>query len=267
MFKKLKGWFGKDTNKKDSREKTKTELSNQALAAQLAADSPKAPVPDEAELLPSPAAVTEPEAAPPPPAVEPQADCIAIPGDIVLSLFPPAYLIAPVENLVADYGEQTGFIFAQSDLMYGLSTGRLTFSLADVVQKAQLNVFTDELMEIYGQEMELPLVSVVPLIPPAWFVVGQQAQSKQQIVDEMDHLFTDSMTPEAAEEGQDPTHGEREGGRCGPLRSRCCDHHSARSAGEVQERAHARRHHRLLRGSHHLPFGANHQLPMEKAWS
>ena len=109
MFKKLKGWFGKDTNKKDSREKTKTELSNQALAAQLAADSSKAPAPAEAELLPSPAAVTEPEAAPPPPAVEPQADCIAIPGDIVLSLFPPAYLIAPVKKLVADYGEQTGF--------------------------------------------------------------------------------------------------------------------------------------------------------------
>jgi len=217
MFKKLKGWFGKATNKKESREKTKTELSNQALAAQLAADNSEVSVPAEAELLTSPAtdepvmvldansatdhpaAVPEPEPAPPPPAVEPPADCIAIPGNIVLSLFPPEYLIAPVENLVADYGEQTGFIFARSDLMYGLSAGRLTFSLADVVQKAQLNVFTDEIMEIYGQEIELPLVLVVPLIPPAWFVVGQQDQSKQQIVDEMDDLFTDSMTPEAAE--------------------------------------------------------------------
>ena len=203
MFKKLKGWFGKATNKKDSREKTKTELSNQALAAQLAADNSEVSVPAEAELLTSPAtdepvmaldansatdhpvAVPEPEPAPPPPAVEPPADCIAIPGNIVLSLFPPEYLIAPVENLVADYGEQTGFIFSRSDLMYGLSAGRLTFSLADVVQKAQLNVFTDEIMEIYGQEIELPLVLVVPLIPPAWFVVGQQDQSKQQIVDEM----------------------------------------------------------------------------------
>ena len=217
MFKKLKGWFGKDTNKKESREKTKTELSNQTLAAQLAADNSEVSVPAEAELLTSPAtdepvmgfdagaatnhpaAVAEPEPALPPPAVELPADCIAIPGNIVLSMFPPEYLIAPVENLVADYGEQTGFIFAQSDLMYGLSTGRLTFSLADVVQKAQLNVFTDEIMEIYGQEIELPLVLVVPLIPPAWFVVGQQDQSKQQIVDEMDDLFTDSMTPEAAE--------------------------------------------------------------------
>ncbi len=209
MFKKLKGWFGKATNKKESREKTKTELSNQALAAQLAADNSEVSVPatdepvmvlDANSATDHPAAVPEPEPAPPPPAVELPADCIAIPGNIVLSLFPPEYLIAPVENLVADYGEQTGFIFARSDLMYGLSTGRLTFSLSDVVQKAQLkNVFTDAIMEIYEQEIELPLVLVVPLIPPAWFVVGQQDQSKQQIVDEMDDLFTDSMTPEAAE--------------------------------------------------------------------
>ena len=65
MFKKLKGWFGKDTNKKDFFEKTKTELSNQALAAQLAADGSKAPVPAEAELLPSPADFYAPLAADP----------------------------------------------------------------------------------------------------------------------------------------------------------------------------------------------------------
>ena len=193
MLKKLKGWFSKDTNKKESREKPQAGLSNQTLAAQLAADVSEAPVPAD------PATVPEPEPAPPP-AVAPPANCIVIPGDIVLNLFPPEYLIAPVENLVADYGEQTGFIFARDDLMSGLSTGRLPFSLADVVQKAQLNVFTDEIMEIYGQEVELPLALIVPLIPPAWFVVGQQDQSKQQIVDEMDDLFTDSMAPEAAEE-------------------------------------------------------------------
>ena len=120
------------------------------------------------------------------------ADTLKVSADLVLKCFPTEMLSDSVENLVSQHGSRDdfSFFFDRSDLLYGLSIGKLEFTVGQLVDKLPINVFQDHIASVYNTKIELPMAQILPLIPVAWFVNRDQDCSRELMVNEMEDLFT-----------------------------------------------------------------------------
>lgn len=143
----------------------------------------------------------EPEDEPAPQMAQPPADTIYVPADKIMPDLPDEVLVAPADQLIAEYKGQQDFIFSfnRSDLMYSLSRGKLEMSVSDLAAKIPIDVFSDNLAQVGDQVINLPLAQVVPLIPPEWMQRADQDDSKVKLIDDVQDFFKDLGTPAPAE--------------------------------------------------------------------
>ncbi len=136
----------------------------------------------------------------------PDADTIQVAAGSILKAFPEDSLSAPVDEIIAQYGKTGDFIFPfrQSEIMYGLASGKIEMKLGELVNKFPFDVFSENVAAAYDQLVALPLVEILPLVPPAWFVVREQDCSKEEMVNEMEDLFPDLPTTKPSEESAAP---------------------------------------------------------------
>ncbi len=120
-----------------------------------------------------------------------QTDSIQLPAEMILKKFPSDILNSSVEEIIAKYGKSNNFVFTfqRTDLMYGLSLGKLEMKLGELVNKIPLNIFSATISLSYDKLIELPLIQILPFIPPTWFIVREQDRSKEKMVSEMEDLF------------------------------------------------------------------------------
>ena len=144
-----------------------------------------------------------------PAGLPPPADSLVVNAETILKYFPEEYLTAPLEQLIAEHKDTGGFtvVFNRTELMYGLSQGVLEFKVTDLVSKLSINVFRVSITNLSDHVLDLPLSDIVPLIPPEWFATGEQDDSKERAVIEMEDVFPlDQRSPStvAAEPAEAP---------------------------------------------------------------
>ena len=124
-------------------------------------------------------------------------DTLMVAADLVLQSFPQDLLLDSVENLANQYGGSNDFSFhfERSDLLYGLSVGKLEFTIGQLVDKLPLNVFQDQITSAYNTKLELPIAYILPLVPVAWFTPREQDCSREVMVNEMEDLFASAPPP------------------------------------------------------------------------
>ncbi len=160
----------------------------------------QAPSPDSEQIKPD-APELRTASGPPPAQAQAQAaqgaqsgspaDTISIDAGDILPLVPAEYLAAPAEELQSQFAGNPDFAFSfnRTDVMLGLSQGKLEFTLGDLVSRTPLPLFSPEANNAMGDSLTLPLDKVVSRIPPEWFKMQNQDTSREAIVEEMDDLF------------------------------------------------------------------------------
>ena len=132
----------------------------------------------------------------------PSIDTLRVAAEIVLQCFPQETLLDSVENLVSQYrgSNDFAFFFDRSDLLYGLSIGKLEFTIGQLIDKLPINVFQDQVRSNYSTKIELPIIKILPLVPVPWFVNREQDRSREAMVTEMEDLFAPTQPSPPEEE-------------------------------------------------------------------
>ena len=142
----------------------------------------------------------------------PSVDTLSVAAGTVLQCFPQEMLIDSLDGLIAKNNTNSdfAFYFDRTDLLYGLSVGKLEFTIGELVNKLPMNVFRDQIVTIHSSKIELPIGEILPLVPVDWFVNREQDRSREKMVEEMEDLFP-SAPPSAPPEEELPEAEEQEG--------------------------------------------------------
>ena len=127
----------------------------------------------------------------------PALESLNVAASIVLQCFPEEMLIDTVDSLIAKNNDNSNFAFYfdRADLLYGLSIGKLEFTIGDLVNKLPMNVFRDQIVTIHNAKIELPIGEILPLVPVEWFNTRDQDCSRERMVEEMEDLFPTAPPP------------------------------------------------------------------------
>ncbi len=138
-------------------------------------------------------------------------DAIQVPAESILASIPAEALAASANDLNAEYAGNSDYRFnlGKEDVSYGLSVGKVEVAFSDLVNKIPINIFSDAADSFYDQKIDIDLVSILPLVPPAWFAIGDQDASQEEMVSEMEDLFPSLSLPKPAE-AEEETGGEED---------------------------------------------------------
>ncbi len=126
---------------------------------------------------------------------------IHVPAESILASIPAEALAVSVDELNAKYAGNSDyqFSFGKEDISYGLSIGKVEVAFSDLVNKIPINIFCEAIDSFHDQKVNIDLVSILPLVPPAWFALGDQDASQEEMVNEMEDLFPSLSLPEPEE--------------------------------------------------------------------
>ena len=89
---------------------------------------------------------------------------------VVLSQFPPESLSVPLDQLVARHGQRTDFVFrfGRDEILTALKTGKLEFTVGDLLKRFPHQVFTDAASQWRDRRITIPLDQITSRVPATW---------------------------------------------------------------------------------------------------